>query len=167
MSMLHGQEPGEYIYDIEFVPDDTKTEQKVCPLLNKYELIHKYDLQWDSYYGNLNNIPMDPNISYSGEGSFSMWDPNNDSFASVYSDDNPNYAESIHNLTHTPSIEGVNLFGNDSSIEGTPLNRINRYVGTPPNQSPQTPVTVFSLENTILPEHYNLHNDPENSESSP
>ena len=140
MSMLHGQNPGEYIYDIEFFPDDTKTEQKVCPLLNKYELIHKYDLQWDSYYGNIpidQNIP-DQNMSYSGDNSFSRWDPNNDSFASVYSDDNPDYAERIHNLTHTPSIEGVNLFGNDSDVnessnQGTPLVGINRYVGTPPS----------------------------------
>ena len=156
MSMLHGQEPGEYIYDIEFVPDDTKTEQKVCPLLNKYELIHKYDLQWDSYYAAYNNMPEEErlNMSLSGESGFINYDPMDDSFASaaqsMYSDDNPAYTTGIYGVTHSPSIEGVNLFGNDSGVsessnQGTPLVGINRYVGTrPPIQLFPEPVYNIS-----------------------
>ena len=116
IGMIHGQKPGEFIHDIEFIPENNDTPNiRVCSLLNKYELTWKYSLLWNTYYDSpvvddLNTS----NLEQSFNGTNGAYDPNDDSFASsVYPDDDPEIAGQLFENEHSPDddIVGINLFG--------------------------------------------------------
>lgn len=118
MSMIHGHEPGEYIYDITFVPDNTKnTVDKVCSLINKYEIIYKSNLLWNTYFVSSNNISNE-DIDASRTDTYNF----DDDLSAIYPDDAPSITGQIFENEHESGIEGINLFGDDiDDIEGEEL----------------------------------------------
>ena len=135
IGMIHGQKPGEFIHDIEFIPENNDTPTiKVCSLLNKYELTWKYSLIWSTYY----DSPVADDLETSNlDQSFDMgtYDPNNDSFASsIYPDDDPEIAGRLFANEHSTDydIVGINLFGDDDSTNSSSRRDVSSYGSNQP-----------------------------------
>ena len=154
IGMIHGQKPGEFIHDIEFIPENNDTPTiKVCSLLNKYELTWKYSLIWSTYY----DSPAVDDLNTSNlDQSFDMgtYDPNDDSFASsIYPDDAPGIAGQLFENEHSSDdidIVGINLFGDDDSTNSFSRRDVSSYGSNQPmtlseldvSDIPSTPLTT-------------------------
>lgn len=147
IGMIHGQKPGEFIHDIEFIPENNDTPTiKVCSLLNKYELTWKYSLIWSTYYDSPHVDDLDTSNL---DQSFDMgtYDPNDDSFASsIYLDDSRGIAGQLFENEHSPDddIVGINLFGDDDDDDDSTTRRNVTSYGS--NQ----PMTLSELDTSNI-----------------
>ena len=128
IGMIHGQKPGEFIHDIEFIPENNNTPTiKVCSLLNKYELTWKYSLLWSTYYDSpvVDDLNAS-NLDQSFNGTNGAYDPYDDSFASSFYPDDPGIAGQLFENEHSPDDDiGINLFGDDDDESTNNSNRRN------------------------------------------
>ena len=159
IAMIHGQKPGEFIHDIEFISENNDTPNiRVCSLLNKYELTWKYSLLWSSYY----NSPVVDDLDTSNlDQSFDMetYDPNNDSFASIYPDDDPEIAGQLFVNEHSPDydIVGINLFGHDS-VDSPSIRNVESYGSNQPMTLSELDTSNISTTPLMTPPQSNSQN---------
>lgn len=159
IGMIHGQKPGEFIHDIEFISENNDTPNiRVCSLLNKYELTWKYSLLWSSYY----NSPVVDDLDTSNlDQSFDMetYDPNNDSFASIYPDDDPEIAGQLFVNEHSPDydIVGINLFGDDS-VDSPSIRNVESYGSNQPMTLSELDTSNISTTPLMTPPQSNSQN---------
>jgi len=104
VGMLHGQQPGEFIFDIKFELDNNNTTAESCTIststdfiLDKRKLLTEYGKIYDQFWNDINVN----NESY---------DPNDDSFASQSSisyEEQPASVSSVFSNMDTPPISPI------------------------------------------------------------
>ena len=87
------------------------------------------------------------------------YDPNNDSFASIYPDDDPEIAGQLFVNEHSPDydIVGINLFGHDS-VDSPSIRNVESYGSNQPMTLSELDTSNISTTPLMTPPQSNSQN---------